>query len=113
MEDFALYLFKSSVWLTGFAAVYFLFLRNERFFILNRIFLIAGILASIVFPFFTWHYTVIFPMMPTVNADEPQVQAISVAKESFQTKDLLLYIYILGALYLTIVTGKQIGRAHV
>ena len=51
MEDFALYLFKSSVWLTGFAAVYFLFLRNERFFVLNRIFLVAGILSSIAFPF--------------------------------------------------------------
>ncbi len=107
MEDFALYLFKSSVWLTGFAAVYFLFLRNERFFILNRIFLIAGILASIIFPFFTWHYTVIFPMMPTVNVDEPQVQAISVAKEAFQAKDLLLYIYILGALYLIYRLIKQ------
>lgn len=107
MEDFALYLFKSSVWLTGFAAVYFLFLRNERFFILNRIFLIAGILASIIFPFFTWHYTVIFPMMPTVNVDEPQVQAISVVNESFQAKDLLLYVYIIGALYLISRLIKQ------
>ncbi len=107
MEDFALYLFKSSVWLTGFAAVYFLFLRNERFFVLNRIFLVAGILSSIAFPFFTWHYTVIFPVMPTVNVDEPQVRAIGVVKESFQAKDLLLYIYILGALYLVFRLIKQ------
>ena len=107
MEDFALYLFKSSVWLTGFAAVYFLFLRNERFFILNRIFLIAGILSSIVFPFFTWHYTVLFPMMATVNVDEPQVQAISVVNESFHAKDLLLYVYLLGALYLIYRLIKQ------
>ncbi len=107
MEAFALYLFKSSVWLTGFAAVYFLFLRNERFFVLNRIFLISGILASVVFPFFTWRYTVIFPIMPTVNVDEPQVRAIGMVKESFQTKDLLLYIYILGALYLIYRLIKQ------
>lgn len=107
MEDFALYLFKSSVWLTGFSAVYFLFLRNERFFVLNRIFLVAGILSAIVFPFFTWHYTVIFPVMPTVNVDEPQVRAIGVVKESFQAKDLLLYIYILGALYLVFRLIKQ------
>ena len=107
MEDFALYLFKSSVWLTGFAAVYFLFLRNERFFVLNRIFLVAGILSAIVFPFFTWHYTVIFPVMPTVNVDEPQVRAIGVVKESFQAKDLLLYIYIFGALYLIYRLIKQ------
>ncbi|HNX56501.1 MAG TPA: TonB-dependent receptor plug domain-containing protein, partial [Prolixibacteraceae bacterium] len=107
MEAFALYLFKSSVWLAGFAAVYFLFLRNERFFVLNRIFLVAGIVFSVVFPFFTWHYTVIFPIMPTVNVDEPQVQAIGMVKESFQTKDLLLYIYILGALYLIYRLIKQ------
>ena len=107
MEDFALYLFKSSVWLTGFAAVYFLFLRNERFFVLNRIFLVAGILSSIAFPFFTWHYTVIFPVMPTVNVDEPQIQFIGAVKESFQAKDLLLYIYILGALYLVYRLIKQ------
>jgi TonB family protein len=107
MEDFALYLFKSSVWLTGFAAVYFLFLRNERFFVLNRIFLVAGILSSIAFPFFTWHYTVIFPVLPTVNVDEPQIQFIGAVKESFQTKDLLLYIYILGALYLVYRLIKQ------
>lgn len=107
MEEFALYLFKSSVWLTGFAAVYFLFLRNERFFVLNRIFLVAGIVFAVVFPFFTWHYTVVFPMMPTVNVDEPQVQAIGVAKESFQTKDLLLYVYLLGTLYLIFRLIKQ------
>jgi len=107
MEAYALYLLKSSVWLTGFAAIYFLFLRNERFFVLNRIFLIAGIVFSVVFPFFTWHYTVVFPMMPTINVDEPQVQAIGVVKESFQAKYLLLYIYILGALYLIYRLIKQ------
>ena len=38
MEAFAFYLLKSVIWLTGFALVYILFLRNERFFMLNRIF---------------------------------------------------------------------------
>ncbi len=49
MEALATYLIKSSVWLTGFALVYALFLRNERFFVLNRIYLVSGILFSIVF----------------------------------------------------------------
>lgn len=108
MEAFALYLLKSSVWLTGFAAVYFLFLRNERFFVLNRIFLLTGILASIGFPFFTWRYTVVFPIMPTANVDNPQAQAIGViSKSAFQAKDLLLYVYLLGALYLIYRLIKQ------
>ncbi len=45
MEALATYLIKSSFWLTGFALVYALFLRNERFFALNRIYLVPGILA--------------------------------------------------------------------
>jgi hypothetical protein len=74
MEAIATYLFRSSVWLTGFALVYILFLRNERFFTLNRFFLVFGILASIGFPFFTWHYTVIFHMIPTAEVSEPTFQ---------------------------------------
>ena len=62
MEAFALYLLKSVIWLTGFALVYFLFLKNERFFELNRIFLITGILASFILPFITISYTVILPV---------------------------------------------------
>ena len=41
MEAFAFYLLKSVIWLSGFALVYFLFLRNERFFFLNRIYLVS------------------------------------------------------------------------
>ena len=41
MEAFALYLLKSVIWLTGFALVFILFLRNERFFLLNRIYLVS------------------------------------------------------------------------
>lgn len=108
MEPFALYLLKSAVWLTGFAAIYFLFLRNERFFVLNRIFLIAGIVASLVFPFFTWHYTVVFPAsMPTAEISDLQIQAVTNTVEPFTTKDALLYIYLIGALYLIFRIAKQ------
>jgi len=41
METFALYLLKSVTWLSGFALVFFLFLKNERFFLLNRIYLLS------------------------------------------------------------------------
>lgn len=108
METFALYLLKSAVWLTGFAAIYFLFLRNERFFVLNRIFLIAGIVASLVFPFFTWHYTVVFPAsMPTAEVSDLQIRAVTTTVEPFTTKDALLYIYLIGALYLIFKIAKQ------
>lgn len=53
MNPLFVYLFKSSVWLLCFAATYMLFLRNERYFLLNRIFLVVGVLISLLAPIFT------------------------------------------------------------
>ena len=100
MEAFATYLMKSSVWLTGFALVYALFLRNERFFTLNRIYLVSGILFSMIFPLFTWHYTVLIPIVPSVEISEPQVQGITIPEESFNPQNLLLLAYLAGIAYL-------------
>ncbi len=63
METTGLYLLRSAVWITGFALVYFLFLRNERFFLLNRIYLVTGILASFILPLVTVRYVVEVPVM--------------------------------------------------
>ena len=101
MEALATYLMKSSVWLTGFALVYALFLRNERFFTLNRIYLVSGILISIIFPFFTWHYTVVLPVVPSIEVSDPQVQGIVVPEEHlFTTQNFLLLLYLSGISYL-------------
>jgi len=61
METIGLFLMKSAAWLTGFALVYLLVLRNERYFRLNRFYLLTGILASLIFPLFAFHYAVILP----------------------------------------------------
>ena len=61
MESIGLYLLKSVIWLIGFSLVFLIVLRNERYFRLNRIYLLSGIIASIVFPFLTWHYTIVIP----------------------------------------------------
>ncbi len=98
MEAFAFYLIKSSVWLSGFALVYAFFLRNERFFTLNRIFLVSGILISIIFPLFTWHYTVVLPVIPSVEVAELQIQGIAVAEEPFPIQNLMLAFYLAGVI---------------
>ena len=107
MEAYTLYLIKSTVWLTGFFLIYVLFLRNERFFVLNRIYLVSGILFSIILPFFTWHYTVVFPVTPTVETFEPQVQGITTVHETFPIQNMLLYIYLTGTIILIFRTIKQ------
>ena len=52
MEAFILYLVKSSVWLTGFALIYLMILRNERFFVWNR--------ALSDYGYFSFHLFTIF-----------------------------------------------------
>lgn len=107
METLATYLLKSSVWLTGFALIYVLFLRNERFFSLNRVFLVSGILASIFFPFYTWHYTVVFPIVPTTEALDPILLRGETAEEPFPVQNILLLIYLFGSFYLVFRLIKQ------
>jgi TonB family protein len=66
MEAAGIYLLRSAVWITGFAMVYLLFLRNEKFFLLNRIYLITGILASVFLPLVTVRY---FAEIPAAQGD--------------------------------------------
>lgn len=111
MEEFTFYLLKSSIWLTGFALVYFLFLRNERFFKLNRIFLLSGILLSIAFPLITLHYTVVIPVTPTlpeIEVSESQFQRASIVEESHSTPNLLLVMYLVGITFISIRMFSQI-----
>ncbi|HKK42242.1 MAG TPA: M56 family metallopeptidase [Bacteroidales bacterium] len=66
MEAIAMYLLKSVTWLTGFLIVYVLFLGNERYFTLNRIYLVTGILASVFLPFISIRYMVELPAIRNV-----------------------------------------------
>jgi TonB family protein len=79
MESLGLYLLKSAVWLTGFTLVFLMVLRNERYFRLNRIYLLLGIVASIVFPFYTWHYAVILPSVQVAYTTTSSVSAVAMA----------------------------------
>ncbi|HEY5471322.1 MAG TPA: M56 family metallopeptidase, partial [Bacteroidales bacterium] len=101
MEAFALYLFKSVIWISGFTVVYYLFLRNERYFLLNRIYLIAGIFTSLLFPFISIHYTVVLSVVGNIetgNAVVNRVQNVSASTiPAFGL--ILLAIYLLGVLF--------------
>ncbi len=84
MEPFGLYLLKSAVWLTGFTLVFLTVLRNERYFQLNRIYLLSGIIASIAFPLYTWHYAVIIPSTTgTISISGITAQVIADPEPSF------------------------------
>ena len=94
MEAIAMYLLKSVIWLTGFSVVYYLFLRNERFFVLNRLFLLSGILTSLLFPFISVHYTVVIPLNALSQADNTAYRIQSADINSISTTGLVLLVFI-------------------
>ena len=96
MEAIGLFLLKSAAWLTGFALVYLLMLRNERYFRLNRIFLLAGIIASLLFPFYTFHYKVVLPSLPTDSASVGDLMVGSVVADQ-PAVPFYYWIYLAGA----------------
>jgi|WetSurSiteA1Bulk_404760.scaffolds.fasta_scaffold01057_4 TonB family protein len=106
MEAFVLYLLKSVIWLTGFAFIYFMFLRNERYFRLKRYYLLAGILISFIFPLFTFHYRVEIPapemtyqgIVPSYPGATSSVQQGTESK-SFDINYVFLLLYLTGILF--------------
>ena len=111
MEAFTFYLIKSVIWLTGFAIVFLLFLRNERFFFLNRIYLIAGILTSFLFPFISIHYTVVLPVVKSMQMDSNAVSYIQNPEVGIfpNLKLFLLVLYASGILFVLTQILRQ-GR---
>ncbi len=112
MESFAIYIFKSAIWLTVFTSIYYLLLRNERFFFLNRVYLVTGLLVSLLFPLITIRYEVTIANItgaaqfeiPTITGVEP------VANTSVSWQMLLLMLFITGVLYFIIRLTVQSFR---
>jgi len=109
MENFALYLIKSAIWLTGFALVFILFLRNERFFFLNRIYLITGIIASFFLPFITIRYIVYVPVMFAATDASAGAAAAVIPERNLLSylSGILFIIYVSGALFVAILIIRQ------
>ena len=109
MEWIASYLLKSCAWLTGFFVVYTLFLRNERYFTLKRIYLLTGLLASIFFPLFTFTYPVYLQpsSLPVLNetaiVDGQADTAVSVPVGH----TIWIYIYFSGVFFFLLRTLLQ------
>ncbi|MFO7999692.1 MAG: TonB family protein [Marinilabilia sp.] len=105
MDSLLSYLVKSAIWLTAFGLIYSLFLRNERFFLLNRLFLLSGMLASIIFPLITVRYPVII-QQATANTSSGAVatQAIKTSAQGniLNVETILTGIIMTGFLFLSV-----------
>jgi len=109
MEAFGTYLFRSVIWLSGFALVFLLFLKNERFFVLNRIYLIAGILTSFLFPFISIHYTVLLPAIENITTDTVISEGVRNTGQSIipDSGQILFIVYSIGALMVAAILIHQ------
>jgi TonB family protein len=109
MEAFASYLLKSVIWTAGFTVVFILFLRNERFFFLNRIYLIDGILTSFFFPLVSVHYTVVLPVFRNFQSDSAVVTEVQKAGSSVMPdlRIILTLLYVSGVLLVLTLILKQ------
>jgi TonB family protein len=111
MEALALYLLKSVIWISGFGLVFILFLRNERFFFLKRVYLVAGILTSLFFPLISVHYTVVLPAIRNFQTDNVVTGAIQNTVSIIpDLKLVLLVLYLSGVLFVLTLIIRQ-GRS--
>jgi len=108
METLGLYLLKSAVWLTGFTLVFLVVLRNERYFRLNRIYLLTGIVAAIAFPFYTWHYAVIMPSVQVAFTTTSDYSAVATAPVS-NPIPIYWWLYWIGMISIAIRLFWQTG----
>ncbi len=110
MTSFVNYLFESGISLSLFALVYFLFLRSETFFNVNRWFLLVSVIFSAVLPLL---HIPFYAPQPTVLAEvtvTPYVNLLSAvtiygatltheAERFVLTYSLFGYIYLIGAAF--------------
>jgi len=114
MEQVALYLLKSAAWLTAFTLVYLLFLQKERFFMLKRIYLLAGVVLSLLLPLVTLHYKIELPapLIPdgqgmTSASPAPAATAAQITEHADILKWFMIF-YIAGILLMSGRTLKYL-----
>jgi len=98
MSAFFIYIFKVSCWITVWWLIYHIFLRKETFYTFNRIYLITGLVASLLIPLMTIHYPVeIFVSLTSTGALAKNIQPLE--RVDFYT--ILFYLYVFfGAFFI-------------
>ncbi|MDT0608151.1 M23/M56 family metallopeptidase [Croceitalea rosinachiae] len=103
MEAFFVHLLKSSGIILLFLGIYQVFLKKETFFKSNRLFLVIGLLISLLLPFVTITQTTYVERAPMFLTDLSSFTMVTeTSNESlalFNWLGLLLIIYILGTVY--------------
>jgi hypothetical protein len=97
MEALMIYLLKASGILMLFYLVYQVFLKKETFFLVNRHFLLIGVIAAFVCPFIIIKTYVEIAAMPLAASNSPLANSsIEMSSFSFNWLDLIYTLYGIG-----------------
>ena len=100
METVLLHLVKSTALLVIFLVSYMIFLRRETFYASNRFYLVAGIVLSILLPFFQLTKTVQIASQPLEYGDFSIIESSTSSEATpFDWTLLLTVVYFLGLIY--------------
>lgn len=100
MESEIKYLIQMFCWLVGFWMTYFFFLKEETHFRWNRLFLLSGIICSIVSPLIPVHYSVFRELdtTPIMQLNQTVVSESMSPSGTFNRLDIIKMIYMSGVL---------------
>lgn len=116
MNDF--FVVKSACFLAGFALIYIIFLRNERFFGLKRVYLAAGLIFSCVLPLVTIHQKI-----PLITGSQSFIDGgeyipdlsyeLPVSQPEIDFTGILVIIYFCGIIVLFLRLFRHIVTAAI
>ncbi|MFS4493841.1 peptidoglycan DD-metalloendopeptidase family protein [Maribacter sp. 2308TA10-17] len=105
MEAFFVHLIKSSCILFLFLLSYYVFLKKETYFASNRLFLVIGLIASLLLPFISFTKTVYVQAAPIsfMELSETPLSTTNTAPtEPFDWTLFFLIVYVVVTIYLTV-----------
>ncbi len=97
MNDFVIYIIESGISLALFYSVYWIFLKKETFFAINRIYLVSSVAFSFVIPFI--HIPSPIASRPLLKGSAVFTEVSSMPAQSLGISDVLLLIYIWGVVF--------------
>ena len=115
MEQFGLYLVKSSIGIAVLYGFYWIFLRNETYYKWNRLYLLVSLLVSMVVPLFSFSWVrgsgnIISSYMEPIIINGYYKPGMTI--HNLNSISILSIIYICGAVFFTLRFLSSVARIH-
>jgi hypothetical protein len=100
MNDFILYIIESGICLALFYSVFWIFLKRETFFAINRLYLVSSAAFSFIIPFINIPYPI--ASRPLLTGSVVFSEVSRMPAQSLGISDILLLIYLWGVVFFLI-----------